>query len=220
MGAPASPAAAVAVSLAEVRVVEAQPSNWRDGLPVLAGSQVTLRELRSEDAPALLMMVADAEVSRFISPPPATLDGFERFIAWTVRERQCGRHACFAVVPHGSETAVGLLQVRQLDSTFSTAEWGFAIGAAFWGKGLFVEASHLVLQFAFETLGVSRLEARACTENVRGNGALRKIGAVPEGVLRQSFRKNGHCYDQVLWSILQEDWLQAKAVWGGRARVH
>jgi RimJ/RimL family protein N-acetyltransferase len=50
--------------------------------------------------------------------------------------------------------------------------------------------------------------------NGRGNGALRKIGAVQEGVLRRSFLKNGQQLDQRLWSILREEWLQAKAVWG------
>ena len=40
----------------------------------------------------------------------------------------------------------------------------------------------------------------------RGNAALRKIGAVQEGVLRRSFLRHGHYYDQVLWSILAADW--------------
>jgi ribosomal-protein-serine acetyltransferase len=42
--------------------------------------------------------------------------------------------------------------------------------------------------------------------NGRGNGALRKVGAVQEGVLRRSFLRNGEYHDQVLWSILAEDW--------------
>jgi RimJ/RimL family protein N-acetyltransferase len=50
--------------------------------------------------------------------------------------------------------------------------------------------------------------------NGRGNGALRKLGAVQEGVLRRSFLKNGQHLDQVLWSILSEEWRQSKAVWG------
>jgi ribosomal-protein-serine acetyltransferase len=42
--------------------------------------------------------------------------------------------------------------------------------------------------------------------NGRGNGALRKIGAVQEGVLRRSFLRDGQYHDQVLWSILAEEW--------------
>ena len=189
-------------------------SDWRTGLPVLQGRGVTLRELRTADAPSLLTMLTSEEVSRFISPPPTTVDGFERFIAWTHRQRAAGIYVCFAVVPHGSDAAVGLFQVRQLELGFGTAEWGFALGSGFWGTGLFTEGAKLVVDFSFDTVGVHRLEARAAIRNGRGNGALRKIGAVQEGVLRKSFFRHGEYLDQALWSILEEDWRQAKAVWG------
>lgn len=75
-----------------------------------------------------------------------------------------------------------------------------------WGTGMFVAAAQMVLGFAFDTAGVHRLEARASVANGRGNGALRKIGAVQEGVLRRAFFRGGAYHDQVLWSILAEDW--------------
>jgi RimJ/RimL family protein N-acetyltransferase len=191
-------------------------TDWKKGLPTLQGAGFTLRELRMSDAKALLALLTAEEVTRFISPPPTTLEGFERFISWTVREREAGRYLCFAVVPDGYDTAVGLFQVRQLDPTFGTAEWGFAIGAEFWGSGLFTEGSQLVVDFAFDVIGVHRLEARAVVSNGRGNGALRKVGAVQEGVLRKSFLRGGIHHDQALWSIISEDWYRSKAVWGGR----
>jgi RimJ/RimL family protein N-acetyltransferase len=113
-------------------------------------------------------------VSRFISPPPTTVEGFERFITWAIRERENGAYVCFAVVPEGMSTAVGLFQLRALDPGFSTAEWGFAIGSGFWGTGVFAEGARLVLDFAFEKAGVHRLEARASIANGRGNGACRR----------------------------------------------
>jgi RimJ/RimL family protein N-acetyltransferase len=181
-------------------------SDWRRGLPLLSSSHVTLRELRVDDAASLLTMLSTEEVSRFISPPPTTVEGFERFISWALRERESGNYICFAVVPEGLSAAVGLFQVRALEPGFSTAEWGFAIGSAFWGTGVFVEGARLVLDFVFDTAGVHRLEARASTGNGRGNGALRKLGAMQEGVLRRSFFRNGRYHDQVLWSLLAEDW--------------
>ena len=193
---------------------EAVSSDWRNALPVLAGKKVTLRELEVSDAPALFAMLTPEEVSRFISPPPTTVEGFERFIVWACAERAAGRYACFAVVPHGMETAIGIFQVRQLEPGFATAEWGFALGSAFWGTGMFIDGAELVVNFAIETIGVLRLEARAAVANGRGNGALRKLGAVQEGVLRRSFLKNGQFLDQMLWSILGEEWRQTKAVWG------
>ena len=181
-------------------------SDWCQALPVLEAKTITLRELRASDAPSLLAMLATDEVARFISPPPTTVEGFERFIAWTHRERAAGNYICFGVVPRGMEHAVGLFQVRQLEPGFGTAEWGFAIGSEFWGTGVFIEAARQVVNFAFNTVGVHRLEARAAVKNGRGNGALRKLGAVQEGVLRKSFLRNGEYLDQVLWAILDCEW--------------
>jgi RimJ/RimL family protein N-acetyltransferase len=188
-------------------------SDWREGLPVLAGQQVVLRELRTSDAASLFAMLTTEEVSRFISPPPSTVEGFERFIAWTIRQRAAGAYLCFAVTVKGFDTAVGIFQIRETEPGFGTAEWGFAIGSPFWGTGVFQEGAKLVVDFAFETVGVHRLEARAAVRNGRGNGALQKIGAVKEGVLRKSFVRNGEQLDQVLWAILDEDWMQAKKTW-------
>jgi RimJ/RimL family protein N-acetyltransferase len=193
-------------------------TNWQQALPVLSGSMVTLRELRLSDAASLLSMLSSEEVARFISPPPTTIDGFERFIAWTNRERAAGNYVCFGVVPHGMDTAIGIFQIRQLEPGFGTAEWGFAMGSAFWGTGAFMDAAKMVIDFAFDVVETHRLEARAAVANGRGNGALRKVGAMQEGILRKSFLRNGEYLDQTLWTILDEDWRRSKSVWG--PRVH
>src|SRR4029077_17751468 len=80
-------------------------SDWRKALPTMTGNMVTLRELRTSDAPSLFAMLTTEEVSRFISPPPTSVEGFERFIAWTLRMRDLGTYACFAVTVEGSDTA-------------------------------------------------------------------------------------------------------------------
>ena len=71
---------------------------------------------------------------------------------------------------------------------------------------MFKEGSKLVVNFAFDVLGVHRLEARAAVRNGRGNAALMKVGAVQEAVLRKSFLCNGEYLDQVLWAIVEDDW--------------
>jgi len=193
-------------------------SDWRQALPTLLGTRVALRELQPSDAPSLFALLTVEEVSRFISPPPGTLVGFERFIAWTIRQRQTGSYICFAVTLAGDDTAIGVFQLRELEVDFGTAEWGFAVGSAFWGSGVFAEAATLALTFAFERLGVHRMEARACAENARGNAALRKIGAVREAVLRRSFLRGGEYHDQNLWTIIDDDW-QAKKHWDARGLI-
>jgi ribosomal-protein-alanine N-acetyltransferase len=198
---------AIVTSTAETVV----STDWQRGLPTLRGRQVVLRELRASDAPSLFALLTTEEVSRFISPPPSTVEGFERFIGWTLRQRAAGTYACFAVTVAGFDTAVGIFQVRSLEPGFETAEWGFAIGSAFWGTGLFQEGAALVLDFAFDTVGVHRLEARAAVKNGRGNGALQKLGAVQECRLRNSFLKDGQYIDQVLYAMLDTDWRGSRA---------
>ncbi|HYU77994.1 MAG TPA: GNAT family N-acetyltransferase [Vicinamibacterales bacterium] len=194
-------------SVAPVTAVTASaPADWRQGLPLIASGAATIRELQREDAISLFAMLATEEVARFISPPPTTLDGFEAFIAWTHQERTAGRLVCFGVVPTGLTAAVGIIQLRALDADFGLAEWGFAIGSPFWGTGAFVDAAATVVDFAIDRVGVHRLEARATITNGRGNGALRKIGANTEGVLRRSFFRHGEYHDQLLWSILADEW--------------
>jgi RimJ/RimL family protein N-acetyltransferase len=198
-----------------------ETSDWQQGLPTLRGRQVVLRELRPSDAASLCALLTTEEVSRFISPPPTTVDGFERFIAWTHRQRAAGTFACFAVTVAGFDTAVGIFQVRSLESGFATAEWGFAIGSTFWGTGVFEQGAELVLDFAFDTVGVHRLEARAAVKNGRGNGALQKMGAVQECRLRKSFHKNGEYIDQVLYAMLDTDWRRARSITASASvRVH
>lgn len=196
------------------RLPDAPAIDWRTSLPVLVGRHTRLRELQVTDAPALLDMVSPEEVSRFISPQPGSVSRVERFIVWARSEREAGRVACFALTTHDSNEAVGMFQVRALESSFGIAEWGFVIGSAHWGTGLFVDAATLVVDFTFDALGVRRLEARAAAANGRGNGALRKIGAVQEGVLRRAFVRDGRVHDQVLWSILGDEWREARALWG------
>jgi ribosomal-protein-alanine N-acetyltransferase len=181
---------------------------------------VSLRELASTDAVALHALLATPEVDRLISPPPSSADAFERFIATMRQERESGVSACFGIVPRGADAAIGLIQIRRLEPSFRIAEWGFALGAAYWGTGLFMEAAALVLAFMFDTLGVDRLEARAALANGRGNGALRKLGALQELVLRRSFPSGGGYLDQALWTILAADWRESRTVAGAHTPVH
>src|SRR5262249_49173175 len=95
-------------------------TSWRHGLPTLSGGQVVLRELRGSDALSLHALLSPDEVARFISTPPSTVEGFEKFIAWTHRQRAAGAYVCFAVTLRGYDTAIGIFQVRDLGQDFQT----------------------------------------------------------------------------------------------------
>jgi RimJ/RimL family protein N-acetyltransferase len=192
--------------------------DWRAGLPALHALPLTLREVQIGDAQALFGQLTTEEVARFISPPPASVEGFEQFIRWSLQERTAGRHVCFAMVPEGCSGPVGMFQIRILDPEQRSGEWGFALGSAHWGTGLFLVGARLAVDFAFGLMGLRRLEARACVANERGTAALRKVGAVREAVLHQSFERRGERLDQGLWTISRGDWLFLASV--PRAMVH
>lgn len=194
------------------RLIPESAATWTEALPALTGQRLTLRELVAGDSLALLSMLSTEEVAKFISPPPTTEQGFQKFVSWTHSERRAGRQITFGMVPEGCDQAVGLVQVRSIAPNFSAAEWGFALGSPFWGTGLFLASARMTVDFAFRNTEVNRLEARAAVQNGRGNGALRKLGAGQEGILRGSLLKDGRHLDQMMWSILRQDWYQAKAV--------
>jgi ribosomal-protein-alanine N-acetyltransferase len=193
---------------------------WHDSVPVLHGSTVSLRELELRDAPTLLELISAPEVAKYISQPPDSIEAFEQFILWTHEERRRGRYLSLGIVPHGMDTAVGLIHIRRMDLGFDTAEWGFALGSAFWGTGVFEESARMVLDFVFDVIGVTRLEARVAIPNGRGHGALCKLGAVQEAVLRKAVSIQGQSLDQTLWSIIDSDRLDRKASRQKRIYVH
>ena len=191
------------------RLSSQPPLAWQHQQPELASGPVRLRELRLSDASSLSETLGCAKVAEHLSPRPTSVAEIEEFIVWTREARKAGRFICFGVIPQGSEDAVGVFQIWPIEPTFRTAEWGFALGHRFWGTGLFEAGARLATAFAFGTLGVLRLEARAAVDNVRGNAALKKLGAVPEAVLRKCLLANGEQRDHVMWSILAEEWRAA-----------
>jgi ribosomal-protein-alanine N-acetyltransferase len=181
-------------------------SNWRDDLPVLTARTVTLREPISSDLGPLVDLLSLGDATRFALDEPVSEVALQQLIERIARDRAAGRAFTYVITLTATRTVIGLLQVRQLDPGFEAAEWECTLAPSWRGSGVFVEAARLVGSFAFGSVGANRLEARVPVRDGRANGALRKLGAVQEGILRRSLRLGGEYLDQVLWSMLKEDW--------------
>lgn len=179
---------------------------WRTELPVLYGRAVTLREPATQDLGPLVDLLSLGDATRFALDEPVSEVAVQELTERFARERGSGLSVTWVITAVTSRTIVGLVQVRPLDPSFEAAEWECTIVPSWRGSGIFLETARLVGSFAFGTLGTHRLEARVLLQNGRANGALRKLGAVQEGVLRRSVRRAGEYVDQVLWSLLKEDW--------------
>jgi ribosomal-protein-alanine N-acetyltransferase len=179
---------------------------WTDQVPSLHGDLTMLREVVASDVYTLFTLFSDPVVTAYMAPPPPTLAKFAGFVEWSQQQRAQGRGICFGIVPDGMTAAVGILQVRSLDSTSSDAEWGFVLSAHFWSTGVFSDAAKVLVEFVFTTLHVKRLEARIALRNQRARAALQKIGARFESTLPASSPKGIPRDPASVWILREDDW--------------
>lgn len=184
---------------------------WATTPPFLRSHGVTVREIRPEDAPVLLGLFTPDEIQVCIDPPTTSLEMFGRYIRWAQASRLKGSAVSFVVLTDDQPEPVGLVQVRQMDRRAAVADMGILLARQYRGSGLFARASRLVLDFAFLTMGVHRLEARTSSTNQAGEASLKKLGAVREAHLRASFPRGDAYEDDELWAVLSDDWRRIRA---------
>jgi ribosomal-protein-alanine N-acetyltransferase len=178
---------------------------WTRELPHLRGDVAMLREVAAADVYTLFTLFSDPAVTAHMGPSPSTLARFAGFVEWSQQEREHGRGLCFGIVPDGMTVAVGIIQVR-LQPAASDAEWGFVLGTHFWSSGLFADAGSLLIDFAFTTLGVERLEARIALRNARAQAAMQKFGAQLEGTLASTSPHGDRRAPEAVWVLRSHDW--------------
>ena len=181
-------------------------SDWRSELPILTARLVTLREPTAADLRPLIDIRSISDSTTFGIDESSPEVAMQQLIDRAPRDRAAGVAFTYVITITSTRAVVGLVQARQIDLSWESGDWECTIAPSWRGTGVFVETARLVGSFAFGTIGVHRLESRVPLQNGRANGALRKLGAVQEGVLRQSIRRGSDYVDQVLWSILREDW--------------
>jgi RimJ/RimL family protein N-acetyltransferase len=179
---------------------------WRRLAPVLRGPGVRLRELQLSDAPALAAMLEPGDVASLVSSPPATISHWVALVERAQEDRVRGESLSLGLVPEGYASPIGIFHVRQVEPEFGSAAWSFALGRPFWGAGAFFAGAPVFIDFVFDVLAARRLEARVSVRNGRGNGALRKLGAAQEALVRDGVMERGEPVDQVLWAIVAEEW--------------
>jgi ribosomal-protein-alanine N-acetyltransferase len=178
---------------------------WTDRVPPLHGDLATLREVDPVDVYPLFTLFSDPAVTAFMAPPPPTLAKFAGFIEWSFQQREQGRGVCFGIVPEGMTVAVGILQIR-FDPTISGAEWGFVLSTHFWSTGVFSDAATVLMDFAFRTMHIERLEARIALRNRRAHAAVQKLGARFETTLSGSSPQGIPRDPESVWSLREHDW--------------
>ena len=170
------------------------------------GPTLTLRPPEPGDAPALLELAGDPDVTRWFSWGPYT--SIEQPLAYIDRldgQRDRGEQLDFLVVhrERGPAGVTGLSEFSTRDLRCMVGTW---FGRAFWGTGANRESKALVAHLAFEVLGMHRLGSYSNPDNVRSTKALLGVGFAHEGVLRHWHRHGDRYLDVNVFGMLRADW--------------
>ena len=163
-----------------------------------------LRPWAAGDEPSLVRQANNHKIWRNLRdsfPHPYTLADAEQWISFA---RQNSPQTLFAVEVDGEAVgSVGLFPKSDLERL--SAEMGYWIGEACWGKGVATAAVRALSAYGLKELGLTRIFAVPLVSNPASLRVLEKAGYVREGVLRRSAIKEGVVVDQVLYAITDMD---------------
>lgn len=187
---------------------------------VLTGSQTVLEPLTASHVPGLFEAGgADQEVWRWLrSAAPSSPDEMSRLVRQLLVEQDRDSSVIFAAVDRLSGAAMGWTRYQEVSAPDGRLEIGWTwLGKRYWGSGANVEAKLLLLGYAFEELGMGRVQIKTDVMNVRTQKAVERLGFVREGILRcNSIRVDGSRRSSVLYSMVAEEWPAARAVMSDR----
>jgi RimJ/RimL family protein N-acetyltransferase len=137
------------------------------------------------------------------------LDNMKAYLNKALQDKANKKAYPFLVFDKRTNTYAGSTRFYDYLPEYETVQLGYTwYGKAFQGSGLNKNCKYLMLSFAFETLGVERVEFRADNNNKRSIAAMKSLGCTVEGVLRQNCATpNGTRRDSIILSILKEEWL-------------
>jgi ribosomal-protein-alanine N-acetyltransferase len=172
----------------------------------LHGPTLTLRPPAVEDAPALLELASDPDVTRWFSWGPYTsVEQPRAYIDEAAGRRERGEQLDLLVVhrEHGPAGITGLSEFSARDRRCVVGTW---LARRFWGTGANRESKALVAHLAFGVLGLHRLGAYSNTANVQSTKALLAVGFRREGVLRDWHRHGERHHDVNVFGLLRSEW--------------
>ncbi len=176
---------------------------------ILESKCVLLRPLQAEDGQNLLLFAeTEPEIWAFSLVPVAGEENLKRYISTAIEGRKEGKEYPFIVFDKRTQEYAGSTRFYDIQLQNKTLQLGYTwYGEKFQGTGLNKHCKYLLLQFAFEELGMERVEFRADNNNTRSIAAMKSIGCTVEGVLRSHLPKHaGGRRDSIILSILQTEW--------------
>ena len=169
------------------------------------GSRCAIRPWRLSDADAIVKHANNPNIARQLRdrfPHPYT----RRHAAEFLEHATIGEPTSHFAIEVSGEAVGGVGFVRGSDVERYSAEIGYWLGEALWGRGITTESVSLVTEYVFTQLEILRLFALPFADNAPSRRVLEKAGYSCEGILRAGAVKFGEPRDQALYSRINVDW--------------
>lgn len=173
---------------------------------VLQGNKVCLRPLDASDVKSIARWHNDTEIMTLFA---LTRTGSEEYWSeWLQKRLQSPSAAYFGIVMKGDDRLIGYVHLEEIYWSHKLCrDIGILIGEKEeWSRGYGTEAMELLLRYAFEELGLHRLELLTFVFNERGIRVWQKCGFRQEGVMRKARLANGRWCDLILYALLEDEY--------------
>ena len=184
------------------------------------GERVVLRRHTRDNLREFMRWYQDPEVSRLTryQDGPMRPEEIERFFSM----RALGSDSlAMGIHVRTTNRLIGSCAFSQFDGDNGSALFHITIGEPdMWGLGYGSEATRLMVDHAFETLGLHRVALAVFAFNERAIRAYTRVGFVVEGRAREAIWRDGRWWDELHMSLLETDWRagrwEARAIANGR----
>ena len=165
--------------------------------------RITIRKFERTDIPKKVEWINNPENNRFLHYDiPICVEKTEKWF-----DSHLGENTRYDAVIEADGVPVGTIGLLEIDRKNSKAEYYIAMGeTAYKGKGVAKEASRLILEYGFQTLGLNRIYLFTEVENVAAQKVFERVGFIREGVLHQDIVSHGKYVDRIAYGLLREDW--------------
>jgi RimJ/RimL family protein N-acetyltransferase len=180
--------------------------------PTLTTARLRLRPFAQTDTAAIFALHSSHRVLRYWDAPPWSARAqAERFIANCRQLEDDGTGARLAIERVSDTAFIGWCSLARWNADYRSASLGYCFDDAAWGQGFATEAAGAVLQWAFDTLDLNRVQAETDTRNAGSMRVLEKLGFAREGMLREDCIVDGEVSDSWVYGLLRRDWARTQA---------
>jgi ribosomal-protein-alanine N-acetyltransferase len=175
-------------------------------LPRLETPRLVLRKATPSDVPDVFAYASDPNVTRYLRwGPHQTQKETENYLNEVLVEYRHGLDGPWLIEHQGNQAVIGQIHLMEINPQHRKAQAGFVLSKSYWNQGMMTEALKEVLAYAFDRLGLNRVEGLCICENRAAARVMEKAGMRKEGELREYLFRKGAFWDFSIYAILRRE---------------